>query len=177
MSETVTLARPYARAAFESANVGKTLGAWAEKINFAAQAVSDARVGALIGDPRLSSDELVALLLPSHEAADSDFAAFLSLLAENRRLALLPDIEVLFDEFKRDAERVLKVTLRAAATVPATQADAIKSALTKKFGRDVALVQEIDPSIIGGAIIDAGDVVIDGSVRGRLARLEQALLH
>ena len=175
MSETLTLARPYARAAFESARDGNALPAWSANFAFAAQAVADARVGALIGNPRLSSDELVGLLLPPGEAASGAFASFLALLAENRRLDLLPDAAALFEDLKRESERVLKVTLRSAVEIPAPQADAIKAALAKRFGRSIELDQCIDPAVIGGAVIDAGDVVIDGSVRGRLARLEQTL--
>jgi F-type H+-transporting ATPase subunit delta len=177
MSETLTLARPYARAAFDSARAGNALAAWSSSLIFSAQAVADARVGALVGNPRLSNDELVGLLLPPADAAGSAFARFLSLLADNRRLALLPDIAALFEDYKREAERVLKVTLRSATEIPAPQADAIKVALAKRFGRDIELEQHIDPSVIGGAVIDAGDVVIDGSVRGRLARLESALVQ
>jgi F-type H+-transporting ATPase subunit delta len=177
MSETLTMARPYARAAFESASEHKALAAWSQKLGFAAQVVSDARIGALIGDPRLGNAELTGLLLPPDDAADSAFAGFLDLLVENRRATLLPDIAALFEEYKREAERVLKVTLRAATPVPAEQADAIKVALKKRFGRDIELDQRVDPSVIGGAVIDAGDTVIDGSVRGRLARLQSALTH
>ena len=177
MSESLTLARPYARAAFETARAGNALAAWSGKLGFSAQAVSDTRVGALIGNPRLASDEIVGLLLPPDESAAAEFAAFLNLLAANRRLALLPDIAALFEQQKREAERVLKVTLRSATQIPGEQADAIKLALARRFGRDIELEQRIDPSVIGGAVIDAGDVVIDGSVRGRLARLESALLQ
>jgi len=177
MSEALTLARPYARAAFESARGGNALGAWSNKLAFAAQAVVDARLTTLIGDPRLGNADLVALLLPPGDAADSQFAGFLSLLVDNHRVVLLPEIAALFEELKRDAEHVLKVTVRSAVEVPAAQVDAIRSALKKRFGRDIELEQKLDPSIIGGAVIDAGDVVIDGSIRGRLARLESSLMQ
>jgi len=177
MSETLTLARPYARAAFETASKNNALAAWSQKLGFAAQLISDARVGALVGNPRLGNAELTGLLLPPDETVSSPFAGFLELLVENRRAPLLPDIAALFEELKRDAERVLKVTLRSATEIPQAQADAIKAALKKRFGREIELETRIDPSVIGGAVIDAGDVVIDGSVRGRLARLESALTH
>lgn len=177
MSETLTLARPYARAAFESARKANALAAWSQKLGFAAQLVADARVGALIGNPRIGAAELTGLLLPPDETVDSPLAGFLALLVENRRAQLLPDIAALFEELKRDAERILKVTLRSATPVPAAQIDAMKIALKKRFGRDIELDQRIDPSVIGGAVIDAGDMVIDGSVRGRLARLESALVN
>ena len=177
MSETLTLARPYARAAFETAAKANALAAWSQKLGFAAQLISDARVGALVGNPRLGNAELTGLLLPPNETVDSPFTGFLELLVENRRATLLPDIAALFEELKRDAERVLKVTVRSATPLPAEQVDTIKAALKKRFGREIELEQKLDPSVIGGAVIDAGDVVIDGSVRGRLARLESALTH
>jgi F-type H+-transporting ATPase subunit delta len=177
MSETLTLARPYARAAFEAASDGKSLAGWSQNLRFSAQLVSDARIGGLIGNPRLGNAELTGLLLPPDETVGSPFTGFLSLLVENRRVLLLPDIAALFEEYKRDAERVLKVTLRTATPVPAAQADAIKLALKKRFGLEIDLEQRIDPTTIGGAVIDAGDTVIDGSVRGRLERLQNALTH
>ena len=175
MSETLTLARPYARAAFETARAANALPAWSDKLAFAAMVIGDARVRSLIGDPRLSNADLIGLLLPQGEPADSPFAAFLGLLVDNRRVDLLTDIAALFDELKRESERVLQVTLRSASEIPADRIDAIKVALKKRFGRDIDMQQRIDPGVIGGAVIDAGDIVIDGSVRGRLARLESAL--
>lgn len=175
MSEPLTLARPYARAVFESAHAHNTFGAWSNHLAFAAQAMSDERVRAIAGDPRLSRAELIGLLLPPELGADSPFAAFLGLLVENRRVGLLADIAALFEQYKRESERVLQVTLRSAHEIAAAQADAIKAALKRRFGREIDMRQRIDPSVIGGAVIDAGDVVIDGSVRGRLARLGNAL--
>jgi|SRR5581483_5403216 len=177
MSETLTLARPYARAAFEAATKAGALAAWAQNLRVAAQIAADARIASLIGNPKLGNAELVGLLLPPGETADSSFGGFVTLLVENRRASLLPDIAALFEELKRDAERILKVTLRSATPVPDAQANAIKVALKKRFGREIELEQRVDPGVIGGAIIDAGDLVIDGSVRGRLARLETALTH
>ncbi|ANB16612.1 F0F1 ATP synthase subunit delta [Dokdonella koreensis] len=177
MSSALTLARPYARAAFELARGDNTLGAWATRLGFAAQVAADPRVAALLGDPRIGRENLVALFLPEGEGADSAFARFLGLLAENGRLAVLPEIGALYEALKHEAERVLKVRVRAAAPIDAFEANKLKEALKRRFGRDIELDQAIDPAILGGAVIDAGDVVIDGSVRGRLTRLEQALTH
>jgi F-type H+-transporting ATPase subunit delta len=175
MSETLTLARPYARAAYASAQAGGALADWSHKLGIAAQIVADPRVHSLVGDPRLSNAEVTQLLLPPGDAAESPFARFVALLVENRRAVLLPDIAALFEELKRESERVLKVTLRSAVPVADTQIDAMRLALKKRFGRNIELEQHVDPSVIGGAVIDAGDMVIDGSVRGKLARLESAL--
>lgn len=175
MSETLTLARPYARAAFASAQAAGALADWSRKLAVSAQIVTDARVRALVGDPRVGSALLTALLLPPGETSQTPFTQFVALLVENHRAALLPDIAALFEELKRESERVLKVTVRSAVPFANGQADAIKSALKKRFGRDIELEQRVDPSVIGGAVIDAGSMVIDGSVRGRLERLESAL--
>ena len=177
MSETLTLARPYARAAFASAQGAGELADWSRRLAVAAQIVADPRVHSLVGDPRIGNAEVAQLLLPPDEAGDGTFAQFLALLVENRRADLLPDIAALFEELKRESERVLKVTVRSAVPFANGQADAIKSALKKRFGRDIELEQRVDPSVIGGAVIDAGTMVIDGSVRGRLERLESALTN
>ncbi len=177
MSNALTLARPYARAAFELARSQNALGSWADKLGFAAQVAADPRVTSLFGDPRVAESDLVALLLPEREPADSSFAVFVQVLADNGRLTVLPEIGALFEGLKQEAERVLKVNVRSATPIDAAEAAKLKDALKRRFGRDIELEQTIDASVLGGAVIDAGDVVIDGSVRGRLARLEQALTH
>ncbi|MDE2258241.1 MAG: F0F1 ATP synthase subunit delta, partial [Xanthomonadaceae bacterium] len=151
MSEPLTLARPYARAAFETAHAHNALAAWSGSLRFAAQVMTDPRVSAVAGDPRLSQAELVGLLLPPGEAADAPFAAFLSLLVENRRVNLLADVAALFEELKLESERTLRVTLRSASEIPADRAEAIKAALKKRFAREIELEQKVDPAVIGGA--------------------------
>ena len=173
MSQALTLARPYARAAFALARDGAGYAAWSEALGFAACAAADARVAGLIGNPRLSKADAVALLSP--EGAEPAFADFLALLSENRRLVLLPEIAGLFEQLRADAERVVKAKVTSAAALPAVELDTIKAALRRRFGRDVELETAVDASLIGGALIDAGDIVIDGSLRGKLQRLQGAL--
>ncbi|MBX3690431.1 F0F1 ATP synthase subunit delta [Dokdonella sp.] len=175
MSSALTLARPYARAAFELARSRSALGEWAGKLAFAAQVAADARVAALFGDPRVAQADLAALVTPADEPADSPFTVFVRLLADNRRLPVLPEIAALFEQLKNEAERTLKVNVRTATPLGSEEAARLKEALKRRFGRDIQIEQSIDPEMLGGAVIDAGDVVIDGSVRGRLARLGQAL--
>jgi len=177
MSNALTFARPYARAAFELARAQNALGEWAGKLAVAAQVAADPRVTALFGDPRVSQAELAALVLPEGENADSAFSTFVRVLAENGRLPVLPEIGALFEELKHEAERVLKVNVRSATPIDAAEAAKLKDALKRRFGRDIEIEQSIDANVLGGAVIDAGETVIDGSVRGRLARLESALLH
>ena len=177
MSQPLTLARPYARAAFELASSSNALGDWARKLAFAAQAAADPQVRALFGNPRVGPSELGSLFLPAGESADSTFASFIKLLADNQRLQALPEIAALFEQRKREAEKVLQVRVRTAAPIDASETAKLKDALKRRFGRDIELEQTVDPAVLGGAIIDAGDVVIDGSVRGRLHQLEAALTH
>lgn len=177
MSSALTLARPYARAAFETAHSHATLASWAEKLAFAAEVAADPDVGALFGNPHLSNSQLASLFLPHNEKADTDFGRFISLLADNGRLPVLAEINALFEQLKLDSERTLKVRLRTATRVDSAELEKITAALKRRFDRDIELSQSIDPKMLGGAIIDAGETVIDGSVRGRLARLEQALVQ
>lgn len=173
--ELLTLARPYARAAFELASEQRALGDWAGKLAFAAQVAADAQTVSLIGDPRISAPALASLFMPEGELVDSSFSTFMRVLADNHRLHTLPEIAALFEQLKRDAEHVLKVRVRSAAPIDADDVVRLREALKRRFNRDIELEQTLDPSVMGGAVIDAGEMVIDGSVRGRLARLETAL--
>ncbi|HET9032478.1 MAG TPA: F0F1 ATP synthase subunit delta [Dokdonella sp.] len=177
MSSALTLARPYARAAFETAHSHAALASWAEKLAFAAEVATDSRIIALLGNPRLSNSELASLFIPHREKIDTDFGRFISLLADNGRLHVLPEIAALFEQLKLESERTLKVRLRTATRVDEPELEKIRAALKRRFDRDIELTQSVDPKMMGGAIIDAGETVIDGSIRGRLARLEQALVQ
>jgi F-type H+-transporting ATPase subunit delta len=179
MSQALTLARPYARAAFAIAREDKSFAAWSEALAFAARVAADPRVAALLAHPRLEDADAVTLLAPDTAATGDDgkFASFLALLADNRRLVLLPEIAGLFDELRADAERIVKATVTSASVLPAGELDAIRSALKQRFGREVEIETAVDEALIGGAVIDAGDVVIDGSLRGKLSRLQSALAN
>ena len=175
MSHALTLARPYARAAFALARDHGGLPAWSQALGFAAQVVADARVAALLGHPKLDVDGQVALVAPPQ--ADAAFSRFLAVLADNRRLPLLPDIAALFEALRAEAERVVKARVTSASAMDAAELEKLKAALKRRFGREVELTMAVDESLLGGAIIDAGEVVIDGSLRGQLARLESALVQ
>lgn len=175
MSQALTLARPYARAAFAIAREGNALPAWSDALAFAARVAADPTVAALLGNPGLIQADATTLLAP--EGADAMFGNFLGLLFENRRLPLLPEIAGMFDELRFEAERVVKAKVTSAVPMPAAELETIKAALKKRFGRDVEVETAVDESLIGGAVIDAGDVVIDGSLKGKLGRLQAALAH
>ena len=175
MSQALTLARPYARAAFAIARDANALPAWSDALAFAARVAADPSVAALLGNPGLTQADATTLLAP--EGADALFGNFLGLLFENRRLSLLPEITGQFDELRFEAERVVKAKVTSAIELPAAELATIKAALAKRFGREVEVETAVDESLIGGAVIDAGDVVIDGSLKGKLGRLQAALAH
>jgi F-type H+-transporting ATPase subunit delta len=178
MSQALTLARPYARAAFGIARDEAALAPWSQALGFAAQVAVDPRVAHLLGDPKLGNADAAALLSPADgRDAGASFARFLALLADNRRLALLPEIAGLYEQLRNEAERVVKATVTSATALPASELDGIKAALKRRFGREVEVETAIDPALIGGAVIDAGDVVIDGSLKGKLERLQSALVN
>jgi len=173
MSQNLTLARPYARAAFALARDAGRSAEWSQALAFSARVAADPQVQAVLGHPQLSAADAVGLV--AIDGADDSVQRFLALLSDNRRLGLLPEIAGLFEELRADADRVVKAKVTSASDLPAAELDSIKAALVKRFGRQVEVETAVDASLIGGAVIDAGDVVIDGSLKGKLARLQTAL--
>ncbi len=174
MSST-TLARPYAKAAFELALAAKALPAWSAKLAQSTALLNDPRVFALVSSPRLQAKDRVALLLPSGENSGSAFGLYLSALADNGRLSLLPQALLEFEQLRAEAEHTLAVTVRSALPIGAEQQAQLIEKLSKRFKRSVSLNIVLDPSLIGGAVIDAGSIVIDGSLRGKLQRMHMDL--
>ncbi|TBR36536.1 MULTISPECIES: F0F1 ATP synthase subunit delta [Dyella] len=177
MAQAITLARPYARAAFEVAHAAGSLAAWSQALSFAALVAKDSRVADLGTDPRVTHEQLVALHLPQGMGSDTPFAKFLGELAANRRMALLPEIADLFEELKRESESQLLVKVTSAMALDAAQSEQLKASLKRRFKRDIELETQVDASLLGGVVIDTGSEVIDGSIRGRLQRLSGALTH
>ncbi|KAB7765872.1 F0F1 ATP synthase subunit delta [Xanthomonas maliensis] len=175
MSQALTLARPYARAAFAIAREGGKFASWSDALAFSAQVAGDPRVAALLLNPALRQDQAVTLLAP--QAAGEDYLRFLALLAEAQRLPLLPEVAGLFEQLRAEAEHVVKATVTSATAMSQAELDAIATALKKRFGREVDITTAVDASLIGGAVIDTGDMVIDGSLKGKLARLQSSLAH
>jgi len=173
MSQALTLARPYARAAFGIARDAGAFPAWSDALGFAARVAADPQVSGLLGNPGLADEDAVALL--AIDGAAPQVRDFLALLADNRRLVLLPEIAGLYEELRAEAERVVKAKVTSAAELPAGELETIRAALKRRFGREVEVETAVDGALIGGAVIDAGDVVIDGSLRGKLERLQAAL--
>lgn len=198
MAEPITIARPYARAAFESASAAGELAAWSQCLSRCAAWVRDARIEPLIGDPRVAAGQLIDLLQElaragapeganSADSADADVAGskwqltaeqvreeqrnFLALLAHNGRLPLLPAVVTQYEALRAAAEQIADVRVSSAQALSAEQAAGLKSALERRLGRTVRLHASVDPGLLGGAVVQFGDFVVDGSLRRRVERL------
>jgi F-type H+-transporting ATPase subunit delta len=176
MADRSTIARPYARAAFDEARADKRLGPWFDALNIGAAVVQDARVQNLLGDPHVTPAQLAQLVIdiagPSLEQHGKNFV---QTLADNRRLGYLPEIAAIFAELKDAEEGIVDVTVTSAAPLDQTQQLTLSEALARKLKRQVRLHCETDKTLIGGAVLRAGDLVIDGSLRTRLDRIATEL--
>jgi F-type H+-transporting ATPase subunit delta len=176
MADRLTIARPYARAAFEEARAHEQLAPWSEALQIASQVVKDPRVEELLGDPRVTPEQLAQLVTGiAGSKLDGQGANFVRTLADNHRLAYLPEISSLFDTLKDEALGVADVTVTSAAPLDAGQQQALAAALERRLKRKVRLHCDTDPELIGGAILRSGDLVIDGSLRTRLNRIAYEL--
>jgi F-type H+-transporting ATPase subunit delta len=176
MADKSTIARPYAKAAFEEARDRKRLGPWSQALHTAAAVVSDSRVEELLGNPRVTPQELATLVIEiAGPELDEEGRNFVRTLADNQRLSLLPEISTLFDELKGEAEGVVDVTVTSAVPLDDSQRGKLAAALERRLGRTVRLQCATDPDLLGGAVLRAGDMVIDGSLRGRLERIAYEL--
>lgn len=175
MAERATLARPYGKAAFEHARERKDFVRWSQLLSIAAAAVSDARVARLLASPTVTPTQLVDLLA---DIAGSELGQlgdqhrnFLATLANNRRLGLLPEIAKVYETLRAQTENIADVQVVSAFPLDATQRERLTAALHKRMGCEIRLSCEVNPELIGGAVVRSGDMVIDGSLRARLDRL------
>jgi F-type H+-transporting ATPase subunit delta len=172
MAERITTARPYAKAIFALARQGGKLAETSAGLRRAAEVVVDPRVHALLGSPHVTAAQLAELVSGvAGSGLDEHSRNFVSLLAQNRRLGFLPEIAALFEQMKADVENAVDVEVIAATRLSPDQESRYAAALQKKLGRAVRLHTKVDDSLIGGAVLKAGDLVIDGSIKGRLERL------
>lgn len=182
MADYGTIARPYAKAIYALASESGELAAWSEALRAAAAVVGDPNAKAYLARPAMRARERAQFVQGIlAEAADGVFASrhgknLLAVLSENGRLEVLPEIAVQFDRLKARAENKAEVKLVSASDVDAAQVERIAQALERRLGRSVEITVETDPALVGGAIVRADDMVIDGSVRSRLQRLAGSLI-
>jgi F-type H+-transporting ATPase subunit delta len=176
MAELTTLARPYAKAMFAEASEKGALDAWSADLALLAACVADADMAKVLVHPSLTAQQQAQALTDVcgdklNEAAKN----LVAVLAENKRLMLVPEIAALYEELKAQLQNTVDVVVTSAFELSNEQADKLAQALKAKLQCDVRLTSEIDETLIGGAIIRAGDLVIDGSVTGKLSKLAEAM--
>ena len=176
MAELSTLARPYAKAAFEYAAQAGELQSWSDSLSTAGSVAQQSNVVDLLSSPSVTAQQqATALIEICGDALDEKGQNFLTVLSENHRLQLLPEISLQFDILKANREKSVDVELIAAHELDAEQQQKLSEALSAKLERKVNMQVSLDKSLLGGAVIRAGDLVIDGSIRGRLAKLAESL--
>ena len=176
MAENLTIARPYAEAAFASADDSGKLQAWSQALRRLALVVSDPDMHNALGDPKIGPEQLYGLIAAgAGDALDAQVQNFVRVLIENDRLALLPEIATLFESLKDEREGVVEAQIESAFPMDDAALGQLVGDLERRFKRKVRPQVSVDSELIGGALIKVGDEVIDGSVRGRLQSMASAL--
>lgn len=180
MSELINIARPYARAVFEYALAHQQLQPWSKRLELLANIIRQPNFKKLIKNPKLTAmqlAEIILSILEEQKLLDKESSNFIKLLAENRRLMALPEIAQLFAEFKEESERVINAQVWSVVALDQQTQEKISEMLQTKIGRQVKLHCDTDPNLLGGLLIRAGDLVIDGSVRSQLQRMRFSLCN
>lgn len=180
MQETTTLARPYAKAAFEHAHDAGQLSLWSDALGVLATAMSDPLAKDFVTNPAATEEARIQLMQATlaaraFDAERDSLNNFINVLTYNRRLLLLPDIRLQFEALREEAEKTVTVQVSTFSPLSDAQAQKLVESMSRRLSRRVALQVEIDASLMGGAVIRAGDLVIDGSVRGKLQALSNGL--
>jgi len=174
MTEYVTLARPYAKAAFDFAKQADLVDSWIQNLTVSAGLASVSEVAQSFSSPEKDNVQLVSML--SGPDADGGYKNFIQLMADNDRLALLPDVVTVFKHISEEDAKALSADVYTAVKLSKPQLDEITASLAKRTGKSIKLNQYIDASLLSGARIVAGDLVIDGSLKAKLAKLKTELL-
>ena len=181
MSGNTTIARPYAKAIFELAQDQNSkdpasFEKWSSMLSFASEIAKDKRVVKLMKDPQFSVEDQIEFFLNIDKDFFSEEAkTFISILGEFKRLPVLPEISTVYEGMRAEAERTLKVELISAFPTSEKDQQRFEQALQRRLNCKIQLENSVDKSILGGAIIRAGDLVIDGSIRGKLLKLSEAM--
>ncbi|MDI9243807.1 F0F1 ATP synthase subunit delta [Marinobacter sp. CHS3-4] len=176
MAELITLARPYAKAVFDAAQDQNAVDLWDQALAFAAKVAADPEVKKILAIPGLSEQRKAELFADCfEEPLPEALRNFLLILAENKRLALLPAVSDLFSFHRAELQRTVNLEVSTAFELTTEQQQKLIDALSKKLERKVELETSVDQSLIGGVMVRTGDLVIDASVRGKLARMAKAM--
>jgi len=176
MAELSTLARPYAKAVFEYAVAAGDLETLSTQLSLASAIAQTGKVVEVLSSPSLTTKQQAeAFLAVCGDELSAPVQNFIKVLAENKRISLLPEIVSLFDQFKSNREKSVDVEVATVFELEESMKQTLSAALSKKLERDVNLQTTIDKELIGGVVIRAADIVIDSSIRGRLAKLAETM--
>lgn len=174
--ELKTLARPYAEAVFNQARESGRIEQWSKMLAFLATALADKELAWAAVNPKIESQTFLRLILEIGKGyLDQEGENFVRLLVHNRRITLVGPIQELFEQYRTEHEGYVEVKVASAFPLQEEETTSLAAALEKKLGKRVRLEVQENKDLIGGVVIQAGDTVIDGSVRGQLQRLAQTL--
>ncbi|WP_298444610.1 F0F1 ATP synthase subunit delta [uncultured Ferrimonas sp.] len=175
MSELTTVARPYAKAAFDFAVEKQAVDKWTEMLAFLAEVATNETVAAMLTG-QTNAEQLADIFIKiGGEQIDEQGQNFIKILAENGRLVALPAVAEQFTQLREQWKEEITAEVTSATELSAEQQKAIAASLEQRLARKVKLNCTINPELIAGVVIRAGDTVIDGSVRGKLSRLADKL--
>lgn len=175
MSEMITVARPYAKAAFEFAVESKSMDGWQEMLVFAAEVAKNPEMKAFLSGSS-SADKMAEIFIQvCGEQLNDKGQNLIKVMAENGRLPVLPAVVDLFAEMYAEYSKEISVDVTSAVELVAEQVDKLSAALEKRLERKVNLNCSVDETVVGGLVIKAGDIVIDSTIRGKLDRLSDTL--
>jgi F-type H+-transporting ATPase subunit delta len=176
MADTTTIARPYAKAAFEAAQAGDGLKEWSDMLQLVSGITGNPEMQSFLDNPDVDTGQKCQAVLDVGGDGLSDHGRnFIKLLADNRRLSVVPEIAAVYEELRADAERTVEAQVVSARALTKEQEKKLQAALKKRLGREVVISCTVDESLLGGAVIRAGDLVIDGSATGKLRQLATAM--
>lgn len=176
MTEPITIARPYAEAAFKLAQEHQGCGHWSEMLQLIEAIVTDGNIASRIGDPSLDAEALQSVILGMlGDRLDGQGRTLVQVLVQNQRLELVPQIRALYEQLRRDHEGVREAKIISAFPIAPSGLRPLIAALEAKYKCSVKVEVEVDSSLIGGVRVVVGDEVIDATVRGRLDAMATAL--
>ena len=176
MAELTTLARPYAKAAFEYALGDSKLLVWSESLAFASAVASDAQIQQVLQSPGLTSVRKAEIFIEICEGKlDDHVKSFIKTLSTNNRLPLLPTIFDGFEKLRLEEGAMMEVSITSAYDLSEDEKTKLLNALKARFNKEINMVSGVERELLGGLVIRAGDLVIDGSIRGRLQKLTEAM--
>ena len=175
MSEPTTIARPYAKAAFEVAGAHDDVAVWSKALAAIKTCLADEAVRRIAGNPLFPAHSVARFVITKIDGLDARVQNFVSLLAENHRLMLVPHIAALFEEYRAQSEQRIEAQVVSAMPLDEAQQKSLTETLSRRLNATVVLNCSLDESLLAGAVIHAGRLSIDGSLKSRLQKLSDTL--